>query len=304
MKRPLVSVIIPTYKRPGMLHRAIASVQGQTYTHVEILVVDDNNPESEERNETKRFMEKYKNTEQVTYIVKDHNEGAPATRNKGVERARGEYVAFLDDDDEFHPTKIEKQMAEIQKGFDVVVCGWELFFTDTSKREVILYKEFGLDQKSLLEKQLTGFKGISHTGTFLFQKKVFQEVGGFAEIAATQDYELILRSIGKGYKLGLVNEALQTTYIHSQDRITVSKKVITAREQLMKEKYKYFYAINRQQKRKSLAKDQLFLLINAFRFKDYRRIVTYGAKLFFKVDLLPGIMGENKEFKNATTKYI
>ena len=103
----VVSVIIPTYKRPKELERAIISVKNQTYKNIEIIVVDDNANDIEQRKSTEQVVKKYEN---IVYIQNKENLGGSKTRNIGIENAKGKYIAFLDDDDEFLPNKIEQQI--------------------------------------------------------------------------------------------------------------------------------------------------------------------------------------------------
>lgn len=97
----LVSVIIPTYKRPNMLGRAIDSVLGQSYTNIEVVVVDDNSDGDKYRLETIQYMERYANDYRVKYIKHKTNQNGSAARNTGIQNSVGEYIAFLDDDDYF-----------------------------------------------------------------------------------------------------------------------------------------------------------------------------------------------------------
>jgi len=109
-EEPTVSVVIPTYDRPEMLQRAVESVVQQTYDSVELLVVDDHSPtpasETLERIETDTLRS-------VECIRHDENRGGSAARTTGIEAASGAWVAFLDDDDEWKPTKLEKQVERV-----------------------------------------------------------------------------------------------------------------------------------------------------------------------------------------------
>ena len=97
--KPLVSVIIPTYKRSKSLNRAIDSVLSQTYPNIEIIVVDDNGKGSKYQLETEKSLEKYIKTDKIKYIIHDVNRNGSAARNTGFKHSRGEYINFLDDDD-------------------------------------------------------------------------------------------------------------------------------------------------------------------------------------------------------------
>lgn len=111
-KLPLVSVIIPTYNRPHTIERAIRSVYSQSYSNIEIVVVDDNAKNLNARKKTSEIMKKYP---RVKYIKNQKNVGGAESRNIGIRTAKGKYVAFLDDDDEFLPSKISRQVALMEQ---------------------------------------------------------------------------------------------------------------------------------------------------------------------------------------------
>ena len=115
-ERPLVSAIIATYKRAGLVTRAIGSVQRQTYTNLEIIVVDDGSPDNTES------VVRAIPDERIRYIRHEKNKGLPAGRNTGIRAAKGQYIAFLDDDDEWRVDKIERQLQLIEN-YDAVLCG-------------------------------------------------------------------------------------------------------------------------------------------------------------------------------------
>src|SRR5688500_18381722 len=117
---PLVSVIIPTYNRAGMLRRALQSVCAQTHAHLEVILVDDGSTDDTEL--VVRDFEDHR----FSYI-RQSNSGAPAARNAGIGRARGEFVAFLDSDDERLPDKVTAQLNRFRTSelpaLGVVTCG-------------------------------------------------------------------------------------------------------------------------------------------------------------------------------------
>lgn len=117
---PLVSIIIPFYNNVGWLIEAVDSALAQTYSPFEILVVDDGSQE-----DLGSFLDKY--LDQINYIRKEN--GGPATaRNLGIERARGEYIAFLDSDDLWLKDKLSIQMEKMLRyGCVWSCCGYERF---------------------------------------------------------------------------------------------------------------------------------------------------------------------------------
>ena len=106
----LVSIIIPTFKRSEKLANAIESIRRQTYQNYEIIIVDDNDPKTEDRKNTEKFMKQYKDDKKIRYIKMPKNGGGAAARNYGIKNAYGDFIAFLDDDDVYLEEKIEVQL--------------------------------------------------------------------------------------------------------------------------------------------------------------------------------------------------
>ncbi|HEY8554865.1 MAG TPA: glycosyltransferase family 2 protein [Burkholderiales bacterium] len=102
-------MVVPTFNRPGLVGRAIASALAQTVSDIEVIVVDDA-PSEETRAAVGRFADA-----RVRYLAHERNRGPSASRNTGIAAARGRLIAFLDDDDEWLPTKIEKQLAYLER---------------------------------------------------------------------------------------------------------------------------------------------------------------------------------------------
>ena len=102
----LVSVIITTYKRDiKYIKEAIDSVLNQTYRPIEVIVIDDNGKGTDYQKRTELLCLQYKN---IIYSPNESNMGAQVSRNNGIILSKGNFLAFLDDDDEFYPEKIEK----------------------------------------------------------------------------------------------------------------------------------------------------------------------------------------------------
>lgn len=108
---PLVSVVVPTYERPEAANRAIESVLGQTYRPIELIVVDDHSPQPM----VDALGPINADDVRITTIRHEENRGGNAARNTGLDAATGEFVAFLDDDDEWLPEKLERQVAALER---------------------------------------------------------------------------------------------------------------------------------------------------------------------------------------------
>ena len=112
----MISVVIPSYNGAETLFQAIDSVLCQTTkTPLEILVIDDNSTD-----DTLEKMGRYGENDRVRYIRNETNKGASASRNRGVQLAKGDYIAFLDADDYWDPEKLEKQEKALAKTGDVL----------------------------------------------------------------------------------------------------------------------------------------------------------------------------------------
>ena len=204
-KIPMVSVIIPTYKRSEMLPRAIASVLGQTYSNIQVVVVDDNNPDTEYRNNTAQLMERYSADTRVKYIKHSKNMNGSVARNTGINNSDGEIVAFLDDDDFYYPEKIEKQVTYllIHPEFHAVYCGW-----DRDGKVVTPYDEGNLSYNILSGDH------IIYTNVIMMWKADAIACGGWDEtFMRHQEAAFLLRYFRNGGKIGVVPEVLVEFYV-------------------------------------------------------------------------------------------
>jgi len=190
-KNLLVSVVIPTYGRSDLLTRAIDSVFDQTYDNVEIIVVDDNGNTSEHRSNTEKSLQKYLLKNQIIYLKHEKNSGGSAARNTGIKVSKGKYVALLDDDDEWFPQKLEKQIEyfeSLNEKVGVVYCSYIL--EEYDKDIKVIRHEKGDLTKELLMLQFD--PGAS--STLLFKKSVLDEIHYFDEkFARHQDLEILIR---------------------------------------------------------------------------------------------------------------
>lgn len=203
-QKPLVSVIIPTYKRPDTLSRAINSVLAQTYKNIEIIVVDDNNPDSEGRALTEAVMASYINNPQVLYVKHEKNKNGSAARNTGARVSKGEFIAFLDDDDQFLPKKIESQVLKLQSLDDEWGLCYSKYYTQKGNEKLFPVKEHREGDLFLtaLKQEIT----VSAGSNLLIRRAAFESINGFDEsFKRNQDHEFLVRLLRK-YKMAYVDE--------------------------------------------------------------------------------------------------
>ena len=178
----LVTVVIPTYNYGHFISDAVDRALGQTYPKIEIVVVDDGS-----NDDTAEQLKKYGNRIRCIY---QENQGAPAARNRGIQEARGEYIAFLDSDDIWFPEKISDQMQLVnQAGYDAVVC---------AKSSVK-----GIGRPLAFADCFIASPGFGSSA--LVKRSVFDEIGRFDETGqGAEDREMMLRLTRSGRKLGVV----------------------------------------------------------------------------------------------------
>jgi len=187
-KSPLVSVIIPTYNRPGMLKEAILSVLSQTYQNFEIIVVNDAGED------VKDVVNSLNSEGNIVYLQHTENKGLPAARNTGIKVAKGKYIAYLDDDDIYYPNHIETLIEFLEK------TGFKIAYTDsyhttqswlnneyvTTSKNVKYSYDF--DRKKLLISNYFPVINVMH------RKDILEETGLFDEsLHAHEDWELWIR---------------------------------------------------------------------------------------------------------------
>jgi glycosyltransferase involved in cell wall biosynthesis len=235
---PLVSIIIPTYKRPHMLHRAGESALNQTYSNIEVIIVDDNAEGSSSRIDTENVMRRFSSDTRVQYIRHRTNQGGSMARNTGIAAAQGVFIAFLDDDDEFYPEKIEKQYRCFAKSdvdrLGIVFCGanW------VDEKGKLLRHVLNRVRGDAFAYHMT--RNLSTCQTLFIPTSVVREVHGFRLLRCAQDYDLVLRILAAGYRVDYVNETLVTVHIHAEERISTNDNKIAGKMEMYSLKSKYF----------------------------------------------------------------
>ena len=209
--KPLVSIVIPTYQRPQFLYRAINSCLNQTYGNVEVIVVDDNNPDTEARKETEALMNTFSNVSNLHYIRHEKNKNGSAARNTGWRAAEGEYITFLDDDDEISPQKIEKQidcLESLPEDYGACYTAYIVKMPNGAEQHSVTCDHGDVSMKALMRTLYLG-----SGSNLLLRKKVVDEVNGYDEsFRRNQDIEFMARVTEK-YKFAYVSDVLLTIYL-------------------------------------------------------------------------------------------
>lgn len=229
----LVSVIIPTYKRSDMLLRAIQSVLNQTYKNLELIVVNDNERGDEYSQKLYLLIEKIEDSRLVFVEQEKHINGA-AARNAGIKVAKGEYIAFQDDDDYWNIDKIEKQvnvLSSLDQSWGAVSCLKKLFVNGKLIEASVPYKS-----GQILDEIMDGRISLG-TGAVLIRRSALDDAGYFDEsLIRHQDIQLFTRLASK-YKI-----KLDKRYMHNRETKDTQNRPNTSN--IDKIKKAYFHSVS------------------------------------------------------------
>ncbi|XVH33851.1 glycosyltransferase family 2 protein (plasmid) [Haloferacaceae archaeon DSL9] len=215
---PTASVIVPTYNRADALPRTIDSVLAQTFEDLELIVVDDASSDN-----TKNVVESYDDP-RITFLSHETNQGGSAARNTGIEHATGEYIAFLDSDDEWLPQKLERQISTLESRADdwvAAYCG-VITVSETPRhplREFLgsLFSPQSTTEgpeggEELIKEVLTDNLHTSAGSTLIVRRDIVEKIDGFDEsFDRFQDPEFLIRVLEQG-KLAYAGDELVKRY--------------------------------------------------------------------------------------------
>ncbi|MBL8012336.1 MAG: glycosyltransferase family 2 protein [Candidatus Omnitrophica bacterium] len=231
----LVSVIIPAFNRASVLPRALQSVLTQTYEDYEILIVDDASTD-----DTSDLVKSYTDS-RIIYLRHAANRGGAASRNTGIERARGELVAFLDSDDQWEPNKLQRQIDVLQRaGQDcgVVYTALKAVYEATGETEMLEVTHRGRFLHELLISNC-----VRTLSSVIVRRSALLKAGGFdPQLRSCQDWDLYIR-LAKECSFECINEPLTVYYVNKKDpsRISNARKSIVQGHEAVARKYQADY---------------------------------------------------------------
>lgn len=234
--RPTVSVIVPTYNRAHLLPRAIDSALAQTFESFEVLVVDDGSTDG-----THELLAGY-DDRRVRYLRQPHNQGVSAARNRGLRESRGEFLAFLDSDDEWLPHKLAVQIERLRESPPDVglVYGAVENHDEHGLRDVDVPAHRGDVFEDLLTVNV-----IHGTSSVVLRRHVVATVGFFDEaIPAIEDYDYWLR-ISRFFRIDFIETPVSRYF----DEGDVDRKSLNASDNM--DARAWFYAKHGEGMRRS-----------------------------------------------------
>lgn len=267
----MISVIIPSYNRAKTIVNSVQSVLRQTYTDIEVIVVDDGSTDN-----TETLLQEISD-KRLKYIYQE-NAGACSARNKGVQFAKGDIIAFHDSDDIWHEDKLQKQFQKLNStGADIVICKLNQIVNDKVINK--LPSQIGdgfVDSK-------TSLVGIG-TQTILGKKEVFLDEMFCSEMPRLQDLELMIRVVKK-YSIYCIDEGLVDYYIGSDSITSNPEKLYIACNKLLN-----FYPDLKEDNPNLI--DDLVNIMKA----DLKRYIISGGNDYLKYACW--IISVQKSFKN------
>lgn len=302
--RGLVSVIIPTHNRADLLPRAVRSVFKQSYAKVEVIVVDD--ASADDTPEVVACLRRERS--RLKYVRSEVNVGNPAARNIGIERASGDVLAFLDDDDEWLPRKLEYQLPHIAK-YSVVGC-----LSHKDRRPANLPRpDIGnapIGTKSIEEFHFDS--GGFYPSTMVMEAENIRALGGFDEnLTAAVGIDLFVRLVAHFGEAAYVKLPLNVYYTHlshGKPRVTTSgKRLNGAMQEFKKNRHLRSRAAERfrlcdielmRMNRTGSILDKGRHFLRSFRFVNPCRPLSY-LKLYFSK-----VVSEWPIIRNITAVYM
>lgn len=209
LENPKVSVIIPTYNRADLLPRAINSVLNQTFKDFELIVVDDGSTDN-----TKELISDFQKKDNRIQYIWQENSGAPAKpKNTGIKNSKGEFLAFLDSDDEWLPEKLEKQLKLFEKDKDLGIVGcncWNIYVGEKYRKTKYRIKNNTKDNPIRILEDCFIFSSSS----VVIPRFVFNDVSLYDEsFKVSDDWDLYIRILKK-YRFNFVDDFLLNYYVH------------------------------------------------------------------------------------------
>lgn len=239
MNDKLVSIVMPTYNRGNVIHKAINSVINQSYSNWELIIIDDGSTDN-----TKEVVRYYLEKDlRIKFVSNSLNKGANACRNQGATLANGKYLAFIDSDNQWYKDKLIKQLEIIEDSslnIDFVYSKEEVI--DEKFVTIVPRRAYSMEE---LRKVLP-LKNVVDTSTVLMKKAIFFSVGGFDEnMPRFQDWELFFRIVVVyGYNGICVNEVLNKNILQSDSISKSNKKLVDGILSMIKKHKAYLNDIN------------------------------------------------------------
>lgn len=234
MSIPRVSIILPAYNGAQWIEKAIGSALGQSYSDFEFIIVNDASLDNCEE----IIMRLATKDHRIKYFKNEYNKGVQGTRNFALEQVQGEYIAEIDQDDEWLDCdKLKKQVKFLDQHPDYVLVGTGVIVTNESGKEIARYLMPETD-KEIRNKIL--WKNCFIHSSVLYRTQAVKEIGGYNTVKLSEDHDLWLRLGRKGKFMNISRYAVQ--YLFSPRGFNSQNKIFRLKQNLLfAEEHKDFY---------------------------------------------------------------
>lgn len=214
---PKISIIIPVYNGAKFLDKTIQSVLAQTFADWELIIIDDQSTDN-----SRDIIKSLESSDQrIHSVFLEKNSGGPAIpKNIGLESAKGEFIAFLDQDDVWLPEKLEKQFGLFEFSnkpkLELVSC-----FVNIRDKEGKLLSQHNKNYRNDIVKHLTKINFLMTSSCIMVKREVFKKVGVFdSQFKVNDDWDMWLRIAEAGWAFDFVPEYL-VNYISHGDNVSL-----------------------------------------------------------------------------------
>ena len=206
-----VSVVLPTHNRLHLLRRALYSVQAQTLPPLETIVIDDGSTDRSHESLATEFPN--------VQWIRQSNHGVSHARNQGIKQAKGEWIALLDSDDAWHPSKLEEQNQFLQQNLGLLFCHTDEAWIRRGK-SVSHPAYLNKSNQDIFLKSLA--RCIICPSSVVIHQKIFEKIGFFdEELPVCEDYDLWLRLVLQ-YEIGYLDRKLVTKHGGHSDQLSTT----------------------------------------------------------------------------------
>lgn len=280
---PLVSVIIPTYGGGEYLKRCIDSVLAQTYTAVEIVVCDDNGVGTEGQLHTAELMSVYTGNPRVKYVCHEHNINGSAARNTAFKYSKGEYIALLDDDDEFLPGNIEAHvnvLKTLPANYALTYCSGKDVYNDGKEVKVMRKTFTGQDLYAILMHHV-----VISSSSLVIRRSCWEALNGFDEsFRRHQDWEFTARVMAR-YKVKALEHIGYVRYRFQRNNTTDPEKRKAYMSHYLEKMMPYIKTLPLSQQKDVVVSNRLQLCVTFIKRHEYANCLRHY------MGINPGVRG-------------
>lgn len=208
MKNELITIIVPVYKVEKYLDRCVQSIVDQTYTNLEIILVDDGSPDN-----CPKMCDEWAKKDKRIKVIHKQNGGVSSARNAGLNVAKGLFIGFADPDDELSPKMYEKMLLSMESdNSSITICGYEVRYPNGITKIANSYENGKKNDFSIVSEELYIHRLFPVVWNKLYKRNIIGDVRFNEEISIGEDVIFNMDIIKKGIKTSIVEEALYFYY--------------------------------------------------------------------------------------------